>query len=65
MAVWTAVELFNELGGAAAIALTPESGGRFEVYFDGNEAFDKKKAGGFGYAEIQGLKMAARERVGL
>ena len=39
-------EFFKEYGTDAAIQLTPEEGGRFEVYFDGEKIFDRKELDG-------------------
>ena len=38
-------EFFKEYGTNAAITVTPEEGGRLEVYFNGEKIFDKKEAG--------------------
>ena len=65
MAAWTATELFNTFGGDVAIRLTPSSGGRFEVYLDGEEAYNNSKDGqtGIDYDAVSRLKMTIHERL--
>jgi predicted Rdx family selenoprotein len=50
--------------GDVALKLTPDGGGRLEVYLDGERIFDRKEDGGFpDLSKVTELKMAIAEKI--
>ena len=50
--------------GDVALKLTPDGGGRLEVYLDGEKIFDRKEDGGFpDLSKVTELKMNIAEKI--
>ncbi|MDY8109053.1 SelT/SelW/SelH family protein [Fulvimarina sp. 2208YS6-2-32] len=61
-AAWMAQELLSTFGtDLGSVSLTPATGGRFEIFYDGQTLWERKADGGFPEAKV--LKQRVRDRL--
>lgn len=59
---WYAQELLSTFGeDLEAVTLVPSHGGEFEIFFDEDSLWERRRDGGF--PDIKGLKQAVRDRL--
>jgi selenoprotein W-related protein len=59
---WMAQELLSTFNGdLAEVALVPATGGTFQIHYDGDLLWDRKRDGGF--PDVRTLKQRVRDRL--
>jgi selenoprotein W-related protein len=59
---WMAQELLSTFNGdLAEVALVPATGGTFQIHYDGDLLWDRKRDGGF--PDVRTLKQGVRDRL--
>jgi selenoprotein W-related protein len=59
---WMAQELLSTFSGdLAEVALVPATGGTFQIHYDGDLLWDRKRDGGF--PDVRTLKQGVRDRL--